>query len=87
MVAEAIERARAYAEAGADDLFAPGLAHLTPIARLAEASPLPLNIRIGDETPPIRALAESGVARVSYQLRPYLLAMMALEVVARKASE
>ena len=35
----------------------PGLAHLTLIARLAEASPLPLNIMVGDATPPLRALA------------------------------
>jgi len=64
-VVEAIDRARAYAEAGADGLFAPGLADSTLIARLAEASPLPLNIMVGDATPPVRALAEDGVARVS----------------------
>src|SRR5437899_759946 len=39
MVIEAIERARAYAEAGADGLFAPGLADITLITRLAEAVP------------------------------------------------
>ncbi len=85
MVLEAIERARAYAEAGADGLFAPGLANLTLIARLAEASPLPLNIMVGDATPPVRALAEHGVARVSYGPGPYLLAMKALQEAARAA--
>jgi methylisocitrate lyase len=39
MVAEAIDRAHAYAKAGADGLFAPGLADIALIARLAEASP------------------------------------------------
>ena len=86
MVVAAIERARAYAEAGADGLFAPGLAHPTLIARLAEASPLPLNIMVGDATPPLRALAEHGVARVSHGPRPYLMAMKALEEAARAAS-
>src|ERR1017187_1344716 len=86
MVVEAIERARAYAEAGADGLFAPGLADITLIARLAEASPLPLNIMVGDATPPVRALAEHGVARVSHGPRPYLVAMKALEQAARAAS-
>jgi methylisocitrate lyase len=86
MVDEAIERARAYAEAGADGVFAPGLAHITLIARLAEASPLPLNIMVGDATPPLRALAERGVARVSHGPRPYLMAMKALEEAARAAS-
>ena len=83
MVSEALKRARAYAEAGADGLFAPGLADVTLIRHLAEASPLPLNIMVGDVTPPLRALAECGVARVSHGPRPYLLAMKALEEAAR----
>jgi methylisocitrate lyase len=37
MVEDAIERARAYAQAGADGLFAPGLTDLTLIAQLAKA--------------------------------------------------
>ena len=86
MVAEAIERVRAYAEAGADGLFAPGIADITLIARLAEASALPLNIMVGDATPPVRALAEQGVARVSHGPRPYLLAMKTLEQAALAAS-
>ena len=87
MVVGAIERARAYADAGADGLFAPGPANIDLIARLSEASPLPLNIMVGDATPPIRALAEHGVARVSHGPRPYLLAMKVLEEAALKASE
>ena len=85
MVVEAIERARAYADAGADGIFAPGLVDLSLIARLAEASPLPLNIMIGDATPPVAALAQHRVARVSYGPRPYLIAMKALEGAARAA--
>lgn len=79
MLVEAIARARAYAEAGANGLFAPGLANIALIARLAKASPLPLNIMIGDDTPPVHTLAEHGVARVSHGPRPYLAAMKALE--------
>ena len=86
MVATAIDRAHAYAEAGADGLFAPGLADINLIARLAEASPLPLNIMVGDGVPPVCALAEHGVARVSHGPGPYLLAMKALEQAARAAS-
>lgn len=85
MVVEAIERARAYADA--DGIFAPGLVDISLIARLAEASPLPLNIMIGDATPPVAALAEHGVARVSYGPRPYRIAMRALEEAARAAQE
>ena len=86
MVAQAIERARAYAEAGADGLFAPGLADIGLIGRLAEASPLPLNIMVVDATPPVRTLAEQGVARVSHGPRPYLMVMKALEDAARVAN-
>jgi 2-methylisocitrate lyase-like PEP mutase family enzyme len=52
MVATAIDRAHAYAEAGADGLFAPGLAEIALIARLAEMSSLPLNIMVGDALHP-----------------------------------
>jgi 2-methylisocitrate lyase-like PEP mutase family enzyme len=85
MVIEAIERANAYAGAGADGLFAPGLADITLIARLAKESPLPLNIMVGDTTPTVRAPTEHGVARVSHGTRPYLMAMKALGEGARAA--
>jgi len=86
MVATAIDRAHAYAKAGADGFFAPGLADIALIARLAEMSPLPLNVMVGDSTPPLPVLAEHGVARVSYGPGPYLMAMKALEEAARAAS-
>ena len=87
MVAEAIERARAYADVGADGLFAPGLVDITLIGRLAKESSLPLNVMVSDATPSVRMLAEHGVARVSHGPRPYLVAMKALETAARAASQ
>jgi 2-methylisocitrate lyase-like PEP mutase family enzyme len=86
MVTAAIARARVYAEAGADGLFAPGLVDLDLIAGLAAASPLPLNVMVGDGTPPLGELAQKGVARVSHGPRPYLAAMAALEAAARAAA-
>jgi len=83
LIAEAIDRAHAYAEAGADGLFAPGLADIALIALLAKVSPLPLNIMVSDSTPPLSVLAQNGVARVSHGPRPYLMAMKALEEAAR----
>ncbi len=85
MVADALERARAYADAGADGLFVPGLIDAKLMARIAEASPLPVNIMVSGGTPPLRALARAGIARVSHGPRPYLLAMKALEDAARNA--
>ena len=85
MVEHAIERARAYAEAGADGLFAPGLVDVGLIARLVQASPLPLNVMIVDATPPLDVLAQHEVARISYGPGPYLLAMKALEEAALRS--
>ena len=85
LLKEAIERAGAYADAGADGLFAPGLEDRGIISRLAAASRLPLNIMASDKTPDLARLADAGVARVSYGPRPYLAAMKTLEETARAA--
>jgi len=86
MVSAALERAKRYRDAGADGLFAPGLVDIRLIARLAAASPLPLNVMLQEITPAIQELAEHGVARVSHGPGPYLLAMKTLEAAARTAS-
>jgi methylisocitrate lyase len=86
MLDDAIERARAYAEAGADGIFVPGLVDAKLIARFAQSSPLPVNIMVGNGTSPLQVLAEHGVARVSYGPSPYLTAMKALEERARTAN-
>lgn len=83
MADAAIERARAYADAGADGLFVPGLVDERLIARVVEGSPLPVNIMASGKTPPAARLAELGVARISHGPGPYLLAMKALEDAAR----
>lgn len=84
-LAQAVERAQAYADAGADGLFTPGLTDMALIERLAKESPLPLNIMIASTTPPLDVLARIGVARVSHGPGPYLVAMKALESHARAA--
>ncbi|MBA3882999.1 MAG: isocitrate lyase/phosphoenolpyruvate mutase family protein [Chthoniobacterales bacterium] len=86
LVSEVIARARAYADAGADGLFAPGLAELTLIRELAAASPLPLNIMRFGAAPSIAELAAARVARISHGPHPYMLAMEALEQAARHVS-
>ena len=85
-VAYAIERARAYADAGANGLFAPGLTDETLIAHLAAASPLPLNIMAADKSPSLNKLAQLGVARVSHGPGPYLAMIKMLEEGAREAA-
>ena len=79
----ALTRANAYAAAGADGLFVPGLADGPLIARLASASPLPLNIMAGANTPTPMQLAEFGVARISHGPGPFRMAMKMLEDISR----
>lgn len=84
-VAQALERAKAYAAAGADGLFVPGLVKDTLIASLVRQSPLPVNVMIGGGSPTIARLAELGVARISHGPGPYLAMMGQLEAAARAA--
>ncbi|MBC6982934.1 isocitrate lyase/phosphoenolpyruvate mutase family protein [Caulobacter sp. 17J80-11] len=84
LVATLLERARAYADAGADGLFVPGLSEAALIARVVAASPLPVNVMAASPDP---ALAGLGVARVSFGPGPYRLAMKAVEDAARAAFE
>lgn len=80
---EVLTRARAYAAAGADGLFVPGLRSPVLIRALTAASPLPVNIMRVSETPALAELAESGVARISHGPYPYLQAMKALAAVVK----
>ena len=61
----AVERLRAYIDAGADCLFVPGISDESLIRDFVEALRFPLNILIGPGMPPLRRLRELGVARVS----------------------
>lgn len=63
--AETVARARAYAEAGADSFFVPGLLDLDVLARLVQDVPLPVNAMAGPGAPDVAALAAAGVRRVS----------------------
>lgn len=83
MVEEALERGRAYADAGADGLFVPFVTDLDLIRELASRSALPLNVMRMSTTPSIADLAEAGVARISHGPYPYIVAMGALESAAR----
>jgi 2-methylisocitrate lyase-like PEP mutase family enzyme len=59
-----VERLTAYRDAGADCLFAPGLADGETIGKLVKALAAPLNILTGD-CPPLGELEKLGVARAS----------------------
>ncbi len=82
---EAIRRAGAYARAGANGFFSPGLRDTEFIQKLCEFSPIPINIMVLPDTPPPRELAKLGVSRISYGPEPYRRMTEALKESARKA--
>jgi 2-methylisocitrate lyase-like PEP mutase family enzyme len=84
-LAETLERAKAYADAGASGFFAPGLADPDMIAELTAKCPLPVNIMMMQGVPDVAALRTLGVARVSFGGGPYRVAMQALEQAAEAA--
>jgi 2-methylisocitrate lyase-like PEP mutase family enzyme len=69
---QALERAQAYADAGADGFFLPGIMDLELIKKLCEQSPLPVNIIALPGAPANSELAHAGVSRISYGPVPYL---------------
>ncbi len=83
-VDELVERAKAYADAGARSLFAPFLVDAALIERLCNASPLPVNILVRPGCPDHKTMASLGVARISHGHGPWAAAMAALEDQARE---
>jgi 2-methylisocitrate lyase-like PEP mutase family enzyme len=87
LVDAVVDRAHAYAAAGASGLFVPFLETPALIERLCKASPLPVNIMMRPSCPPHKALAELGVARISHGHGPWAEAMERLEADARHLYE
>jgi 2-methylisocitrate lyase-like PEP mutase family enzyme len=82
---QVLERAHAYAEAGASGFFVPGLADPTLLARVCAASPLPVNFMAFPGAPGAKEVAAAGIARISHGPYPYRLAMEALKAAAEAA--
>ena len=83
LVGEALDRGHAYAEAGADGFFVPGLADRDLLARVCAACPLPVNVMMTEALGPVATLAATGVARISFGPTPYRLTMADLAARAR----
>ncbi|QBF32117.1 isocitrate lyase/phosphoenolpyruvate mutase family protein [Thalassococcus sp. S3] len=78
-VAEALDRCAAYAEAGADCFFIPGLTEAGLIRQICADSPLPVNVMMRGALSSVEEVAEMGVARASFGPGPYADAMKALK--------
>jgi 2-methylisocitrate lyase-like PEP mutase family enzyme len=66
VLAEAIRRGNAYAEAGGDCIFYLNLHARDAIAIVAKEVKAPVSILAGPQSPSVRELQDLGVARVSY---------------------
>lgn len=66
LVPDALERARAYVDAGADCVYPIALWQAEAIAAFMAGPPRPVNVLATQYSPSLAELAELGVARISY---------------------
>jgi 2-methylisocitrate lyase-like PEP mutase family enzyme len=85
MLDKAIERVRAYAEAGASGCFVPMLGDPGLLRRICAVSPIPVNFMTYPGCPSNAEVAATGVARISHGPFPYMALMAQLEEAARAA--
>ncbi len=78
LLGEALERAQAYAVAGASGFFVPGLIDPALIAAVVASCKLPINVMMSPSAPPAKVLAGLGVARLSHGPFPWRAQMAAL---------
>jgi 2-methylisocitrate lyase-like PEP mutase family enzyme len=82
---QAIERGKAYAAAGANGYFIPGLADLSMVERIVQAVGVPVNAMHLPGGPSRRDWAGAGIARVSHGPFPFMAMQAWLEGEARAA--
>lgn len=85
LVDAAIERGKAFADAGASGFFVPRLADSRQIERIVHDVPLPLNVIAFPGAPAKSEWASAGVARISHGPFPHRALMATLEDMARAA--
>ncbi len=85
LVDQAIDRGRAFADAGASGFFVPRLSDPRQIERIVREVPLPLNVIAFPGAPDKAVWASAGVARISHGPFPHRALMATLEEMARTA--
>jgi 2-methylisocitrate lyase-like PEP mutase family enzyme len=86
---DTVKRLRAFAEAGADVLFAPGLPDLATVQQVCAALPKPFNFMAGikGKSFSVAELDKAGVRRISLATSLYRAAMTGLVAAAREVKE
>jgi 2-methylisocitrate lyase-like PEP mutase family enzyme len=85
LVDQAIERGKAFADAGASGFFVPRLSDPKQIERVVREVPLPLNVIAFPGAPDKKMWADAGVARISHGPFPHRALMAKLTEMARGA--
>jgi 2-methylisocitrate lyase-like PEP mutase family enzyme len=85
LVDQAIERGKAFADAGASGFFVPRLSDPRQIERVVREVPLPLNVIAFPGAPDKKVWADAGVARISHGPFPHRALMAKLSEMARDA--
>ena len=85
LIGEAIERGKAFADAGASGFFVPRIADPRHVERVVREVPLPLNAIAFPGAPAKAVWAAAGVARISHGPFPHKALMKQLEENARAA--
>jgi len=78
LVEEALVREKAYAAAGADGFFVPGLTDDALIRRVCDAATMPINV-MTTSSQDVHRLTELSVARISLGPAPYIALISAVE--------
>ena len=82
---QAIERGKAYADAGINGYFIPGLADLALVEKICGSVGVPVNAMHLPNGPTRAQWASAGIARVSHGPFPYMDLMAKFEEMAREA--
>ena len=85
LVDQAIDRGKAFADAGASGFFVPRLSDPKQIERVVRDVPLPLNVIAFPGAPDKKVWADAGVARISHGPFPHRALMAKLTEMAREA--
>lgn len=85
LVDRAIERGKAFADAGASGFFVPRLSDPKQIERVVREVPLPLNVIAFPGSPDKKVWSDAGVARISHGPFPHRALMTKLQEMARRA--
>lgn len=85
LIDQAVERGKAFADAGANGFFVPRLAETRQIERVVREVPLPLNVIAFPGAPDKAVWASAGVARISHGPFPHRALMNHLAEAARAA--